>query len=277
MYLILHSSSQSQFLSFSTAEMTNEYSVSSPTPSRIIEESSTSPGTMSQKSESPNQSTSFILVLFPIFYLFNLINSIFSFILFRPFISFSIITIIIILFTPTAIEYLIDHRSTTFIRLFNFSIPTIQNAAIFIYCALLNGPIFCKKETVQVSKITRSVADGAKLASDIFESVVGLGNPYNLDLHQADILELALAVQYSTSLEGKEVIASQLTDLSEMTRDIKDQIISINSRGINTFSFVAYEVRLRIHRLFPIDFTRLTYSYWCLLDYMKLSSLGFRT
>ncbi|KAH9809617.1 hypothetical protein DFH28DRAFT_933534 [Melampsora americana] len=119
--------------------------------------------------------------------------------------------------------------------------PIIQNPITFIYCAVLKGPIFCKEKSADVSKITRSVTDSAKLASDIFESVVGLGNPYNLNMHQADILELAIAVQYSTSLEGKEVLASQLTDLSEMSRDIKDQIIGINSRGINTFSFIAYE------------------------------------
>ncbi|KAH9812309.1 hypothetical protein DFH28DRAFT_1130087 [Melampsora americana] len=119
--------------------------------------------------------------------------------------------------------------------------PIIQNSITFIYCAVLKGLIFCKEKSAEVSKITGSVTDSAKLASDIFESVVRLGNPYNLNVHQADILELAIAVQYSTSLEGEEVLASQLTDLSEMSRDIKDQIIGINSRGINTFSFIAYE------------------------------------
>ncbi|EGF97486.1 uncharacterized protein MELLADRAFT_73729 [Melampsora larici-populina 98AG31] len=207
---------------------------------------STSNQKPSIKSESNNFNpftTLFNLILFSIQFIFKIINSIIRLILFQPLISFPIIIFIIISITPTALNYLINLFSTKLIRLLTFSTPSIPHLT-YLYCTILNGPFFCEGSTLKpipVSKITRSVADSAKLASDIFESVVGLGDPHNLGLHQADILELALAVQHSTSLEGKDVLAPQLMDLSEMTRDVKDQIISLNSQGINTFSFVAYE------------------------------------
>ncbi|KAG0150215.1 hypothetical protein CROQUDRAFT_104511 [Cronartium quercuum f. sp. fusiforme G11] len=147
--------------------------------------------------------------------------------------------------TPTALNFLYGSLSTRIVQLFSFSTPSLAPITYF-YCTLVGGPFFCANTTdqppdVPVSKITRSVATSAKLASDIFESVIGLGDPLNLALHQADILELALAIQYSTALEGKEALASQLWELSDLTRDVKDQVIGLNSQGINTFSFVAHE------------------------------------
>lgn len=145
---------------------------------------------------------------------------------------------------PTAYNYLFNSLSNRLLHLVSFSPPSLAPISYF-YCTLLAGPFFCSShapQAVPVSKITRSVATSAKLASDIFESVVGLGDPHNLALHQADILELALAIQYSTALDGKDALASQLWELSDLTRDVKDQVIGLNSQGINTFSFVAHEV-----------------------------------
>ncbi|KAH9825060.1 hypothetical protein DFH28DRAFT_877827 [Melampsora americana] len=176
-------------------------------------------------------------------FIFNLFNLFIRSCLFQPLISLPIIIFILISFTPTALNYLFNSSSTKLINLFTFSSPSISHLT-YLYCTLLNAPFFCgrpKAKPIPVNKITRSVAESAKLASDIFESVVGLGDPHNLGLHQADILELALAVEHSTSLEGKDVLASQLKDLSGMTMEMKDQVIRLNSQGINTFSFVAHQ------------------------------------
>lgn len=166
----------------------------------------------------------------------------------QPFIllptSVIILFLAIVSWAPTAFNYFLSTISHQILQLFTFSAPSITPLT-YLYCTILSGPFFCKQEyekSIPVSRITRSVSTSAKLASDIFDSVIGLGDPLNLGLHQSEILELALAIQYSTTLDGKDALANQLWELSDVTRDVKDQVISLNSQGINTFSFIAYEV-----------------------------------
>lgn len=115
---------------------------------------------------------------------------------------------------------------------------------------------FCPKAdplaTVTVTKAARTAAAGATLASNILESFVGLGNPFKLSLHPTEIRELAYAIQNSTALDVREVLASQLWELGELTTEVKRHVISLNSQGINVFSFAAYEVSFtQLHRFSP--------------------------
>ncbi|KAI8453147.1 hypothetical protein BY996DRAFT_4583567 [Phakopsora pachyrhizi] len=95
--------------------------------------------------------------------------------------------------------------------------------------------------SAQLADISRAVSDTAKKSSDIFESVIKLSNPTDLGLHQTEIWELGFAVKWSSKLEAKDLLAEQLSELGDLTRDVKDQMMDLNSEGINTFSSIAHE------------------------------------
>ena len=80
--------------------------------------------------------------------------------------------------------------------------------------------------------------------------MVALGDPRALALHHVEIWELSVAVAASSGLEDRLEFGHRLRELGDLTRDVKDQIITISSLGINTFSFIVHEVRspLLFHR-----------------------------
>lgn len=112
------------------------------------------------------------------------------------------------------------------------SLPTIA------YCSTIG--IGCSgaadRKQAEVARLARSVATHAHQAHDIFASVVRLGDPKSLGLYHPEIWELGIAVKATTRLETREELGRKLQDLGDMTRDVKDQVIKINSLAINAFS-----------------------------------------
>lgn len=164
----------------------------------------------------------------------------------RPTATFLGLVLLILVLAPIMFDHFINSFAIT-IRKYLTLPASLLATTTYLYCTVFQSTSFCydaKDEGTArpLSQITRSVATGAKISSDIFDSVIGIGNPFNLALHQPEILELSLAIQYSAAFDGRELLAIQLWDLSEQTKDVKDRLIGLNSQGINTFSFIAHEV-----------------------------------
>lgn len=145
----------------------------------------------------------------------------------------------------TAFNLVITCFSNHISQFTSFATPSFGLMTYF-YCTVLAGPYFCPHTINQpettVSQITRSISKNVMVASDIFDSIMVLGNPHDLAFHQAEILELALAIEYSTKVDHRAALAQQLWELSELTSKVKDEVINLNGVGINTFSFLAHEV-----------------------------------
>jgi hypothetical protein len=106
-----------------------------------------------------------------------------------------------------------------------------------IYCTTIGiGCSARPKKEVEVARLARSVASHAHQAHDIFQSVIRLGDPGSLGLYHPEMWELAIAVRATTRLPSKEDLGRKLNELGDMTRDVKDSVIGINSRAINAFS-----------------------------------------
>lgn len=67
-------------------------------------------------------------------------------------------------------------------------------------------------------------------ASDMFASVIQLSDATMPSLHQVEIWELAVSVKRGSSLENRDILAGELVELGDMTRDMKDKLIGINSQ-----------------------------------------------
>ncbi|KAI9607299.1 hypothetical protein H4Q26_005816 [Puccinia striiformis f. sp. tritici PST-130] len=128
---------------------------------------------------------------------------------------------------------------------------TLTTPIVYLYCSTLQGPLFCSREAekdhprtdpIQLAQIARTVTGTAQKASDIFDSVIQLSDPKNLGLYQTEILELSFAIRWSsTQLNDKDLISNGLAELSDLSRQLKDQLVDLNGQGLNTFSFIAYE------------------------------------
>ncbi|KAH9461215.1 hypothetical protein Pst134EA_017524 [Puccinia striiformis f. sp. tritici] len=131
------------------------------------------------------------------------------------------------------------------------SMSTLTTPIVYLYCSTLQGPLFCSREVekdhprtdpIQLAQIARTVTGTAQKASDIFDSVIQLSDPKNLGLYQTEILELSFAIRWSsTQLNDKDLISNGLAELSDLSRQLKDQLVDLNGQGLNTFSFIAYE------------------------------------
>lgn len=171
--------------------------------------------------------------------------------LFQPIILFPTCLLacffVVLAVTPIAFNHILTCVSTPLIQFVALAAPSFAPVT-YLYCTVYPSSSFCPKAidrpaaALSVSKVTKPVVKRAKLASDVFESVAELGNPSSLDLRQADIRELALAVECSTALDVRKAIASQLRKLSDKIKDVKDQVIVVNSQGINTFVVAAHQV-----------------------------------
>ncbi|POW18665.1 hypothetical protein PSHT_05477, partial [Puccinia striiformis] len=90
-----------------------------------------------------------------------------------------------------------------------------------------------------LAQIARTVTGTAQKAST-FDSVIQLSDPKNLGLYQTEILELSFAIRWSsTQLNDKDLISNGLAELSDLSRQLKDQLVDLNGQGLNTFSFIA--------------------------------------
>lgn len=53
------------------------------------------------------------------------------------------------------------------------------------------------------------------------------------------IWELSVAVQHTSAFQNREFLSGQLQELGDMTRDVKDEVIRLNSQGLNSFTWAS--------------------------------------
>ncbi|SCV67676.1 BQ2448_5287 [Microbotryum intermedium] len=93
-----------------------------------------------------------------------------------------------------------------------------------------------------VHQTTRTTAVKVEQAKDIFSSLLNLGDGSAGSagaLHPVEMWELATAVKYS-GLEERDFLGAQLNDLGNDVRSLKDNIIELNSLGINSLTWVIH-------------------------------------
>ncbi|WWC67376.1 uncharacterized protein I206_101284 [Kwoniella pini CBS 10737] len=100
------------------------------------------------------------------------------------------------------------------------------------------------EDDLDVGQYARVLTKEARGARDIFESVRTLNQGGVAGgLEYVRIWELAVAVNTGSTLEGKGFIAEQLRELGDMTRDLSDEIVHIDSKTVNAFSWLQWEFK----------------------------------
>ncbi|GAA5976557.1 hypothetical protein JCM10908_005546 [Rhodotorula pacifica] len=87
----------------------------------------------------------------------------------------------------------------------------------------------------------QSANERAHHALDVFDNLLRLSSPEgssSLALEPVAIWELSAAVKYSSALDDRDFLADQLAQLGDLSRGVKDDIISLNAQGLNAFSFI---------------------------------------
>ncbi|KAK4686550.1 hypothetical protein P7C73_g3569, partial [Tremellales sp. Uapishka_1] len=98
------------------------------------------------------------------------------------------------------------------------------------------------KKAVNVAQVARGLTTEARGAKDIFESITHLGEGRLIGgLHHVRLWELSAAVKTGSNLEDKDMVAEQLDELGDLTRDLSDEIIRINSLTVSAFSWLQWE------------------------------------
>ncbi|KAI7958338.1 hypothetical protein MJO29_006555, partial [Puccinia striiformis f. sp. tritici] len=140
------------------------------------------------------------------------------------------------------------------------SLLAVFSIAILFYCfghlvsepnsswfnTLTTGPnFFCQSLSIscrdQLGRIANTLSTTTTKASNVFESISHLNNPTNLEIYQTEIWELMFAIQYSSNLKDKDAMAEELWELGGMTGLLKDKVVELNGKVINSFSSVAHE------------------------------------
>lgn len=80
----------------------------------------------------------------------------------------------------------------------------------------------------------------ASNAVDIFQHLAQLADPDEpgLSLYPVEIWTLSAAVRHTTRLENREVLASELARLGDLTREVKDQVMGVNAMGQNSMVWI---------------------------------------
>lgn len=91
-----------------------------------------------------------------------------------------------------------------------------------------------------VGGAARTARVQAAQALDLFDSVLSLGRSDG-GLHHVAIWELSVAVQHTSAFQNREFLSGQLQELGDMTRDVKDEVIRLNSQGLNSFTWIVHE------------------------------------
>ncbi|GAA5909833.1 hypothetical protein JCM5296_001831 [Sporobolomyces johnsonii] len=101
----------------------------------------------------------------------------------------------------------------------------------------------CPPNFQLVSGAARTATVRAQHALTIFDHLVELGreDSAGMGLHPVECWELATAVRYSSSLDDREFISSELGELGDLTREVKDSVIGLNAQGINAFVWIVHE------------------------------------
>jgi hypothetical protein len=115
-----------------------------------------------------------------------------------------------------------------------------------------------------VSGAARRAAYKGQQALTIFDHLLALGtedDSTGLALHPVEIWELSTAIRYSSAIEEREFISSELATLGDSVREVKDSVIGLNAQGMNAFIWIvvslclaafSYHIRsLTYERLFP--------------------------
>ncbi|KAI5481619.1 hypothetical protein MNV49_002845 [Pseudohyphozyma bogoriensis] len=110
-----------------------------------------------------------------------------------------------------------------------------------MYCSTVG--VGCVKPKRPLGGVARSVKVQAMQAMDLFQSVLALGGPDGVgtNLHHVALWELAVAVEHTSGLEDRDFLGKQLHVLGDMTRDVKDEVIRLNSQGISSFTWIVHE------------------------------------
>ncbi|WVW81195.1 hypothetical protein I302_103186 [Kwoniella bestiolae CBS 10118] len=118
-----------------------------------------------------------------------------------------------------------------------------------------------EEDPVDVGQYARALAQEARGARDIFDSVRMLGQGGVAGgLNYVKIWELAVTVNTGSTLEGKGIFAEQIKELGDMTRDLSDEIVHIDSKTVNAFSWLQWEFRDLVNLLSLPPSTRPTSS-----------------
>ncbi|WVR03043.1 hypothetical protein IAU60_000032 [Kwoniella sp. DSM 27419] len=122
--------------------------------------------------------------------------------------------------------------------------------------AILAKPIWAgavePDDPMDVALVARALTKEVRGARDIFDSVRMLGQGGIAGgLEYVRIWELAVAVGTGSTLEDKAMISSQLNELGDMTRDLSDEIVHIDSTTVNAFSWLQWEFTDLVRLLSP--------------------------
>ncbi|WWD22629.1 hypothetical protein CI109_107122 [Kwoniella shandongensis] len=99
-----------------------------------------------------------------------------------------------------------------------------------------------KGDEVDVGQVARALTKEVRGARDIFDSVrmLGEGGLAN-GLEYVRVWELGVAVLTGSNLEDKAIVGQQLIELGDLTRDLSDEIVNIDSMSVNAFSWMQWE------------------------------------
>lgn len=118
----------------------------------------------------------------------------------------------------------------TFPSLHDLSTLSVVPALLSVkstYCETIGIGCEVDSNHPSVGRVARKLREEAGRASDIFQSIVELSDVGNMGLHQAEIWELAMTVRRGSQLEEKDFLAEQLVYLGDMSRDLKDKLMSV--------------------------------------------------
>ncbi|OCF34558.1 hypothetical protein I316_03599 [Kwoniella heveanensis BCC8398] len=112
-------------------------------------------------------------------------------------------------------------------------------------------------DPLDVGQVARALTKEVRGARDIFDSVRMLGQGSVVGgLEYLRIWELAVAIGTGSSLDDKSLISAQLTELGDMTRDLSDEIVHIDSTTVNAFSWLQWEFSDLVRALSAPESTR---------------------
>ncbi|GAA5988718.1 hypothetical protein JCM11641_005154 [Rhodosporidiobolus odoratus] len=150
-------------------------------------------------------------------------------------------------------------------------LPSLASLCLFLPCPSYIGG---DKEKFQLlsAGAARTASLRARHAVDIFDHLVKLADPeesVGLGLHPVECWELATAVRYTSTLDDREIISDQLSELGDLTRQVKEHVIGLNAQGMNAMIWIVHEfTRLEelLSRAPPSMSEKDTLAYTALLD-----------
>ncbi|GAA5906262.1 uncharacterized protein JCM6883_005494 [Sporobolomyces salmoneus] len=130
-------------------------------------------------------------------------------------------------------------------RIANISLPLPQlstSSFSTLTCATLG--LNCPRNLNLVSGAARRAAYKGEQALTIFDHLLALGDQDSstgLALHPVEIWELSTAIRYSSQIEDREFVSTELAALGDSVREVKDSVIDLNAQGMNAFIWIVHE------------------------------------